>query len=105
MDCEPGTGLPDNYNDTYEDLKTKVINIRSKYLDTSSHDSSDSYLVLVDRLEKISADNIYNIEPDSLTLSDGKTVTTEIADISSDLIGRRTILKEYSDAINICNIW
>ena len=101
MDCEPGTGLPDNYNDTYEDLKTKVINIRSKYLDTSSHDSSDSYLVLVDRLEKISADNIYNIEPDSLTLSDGKTVTTEIADISSDLIGRRTILKEYSDAINI----
>ena len=101
MDCEPGTGLPDNYSDTYEDLKTKVINIRSKYLDTSSHDSSDSYLVLVERLEKISADNIYNIEPDSLTLSDGKTVTTEIADISSDLIGRRTILKEYSDAINI----
>ena len=101
MECEAGNDLPDNYTETYEDIQTDVIELRSKYLDTSSHDSSDSYLALVDRLEKISADNIYNIEPDSLKLSDGKTVSSEIADISSDLTARRNVLQAYSYVLYI----
>ena len=63
---------------------------------------SDSYLVLVNRLESISSNNIYNIEETSLTLSDRSTIfVNRIADISTNLIEKRNTLQHYSDVLNI----
>ena len=102
MQCTPGNDLPDDYDTTYKSYKKQVENRQTKYLTAGVTNGSDSYLVLVNRLESISSNNIYNIEATSLTLSDRSTIfVNRIADISTNLIEKRNTLQHYSDVLNI----
>lgn len=102
MQCTPGNDLPDGYDTTYKSYKKQVENRQTKYLTAGVTNGSDSYLVLVNRLESISSNNIYNIEATSLTLSDRSTIfVNRIADISTNLIEKRNTLQHYSDVLNI----
>lgn len=62
MQCTPGNDLPDDYDTTYKSYKKQVENRQTKYLTAGVTNGSDSYLVLVNRLESISSNNIYNID-------------------------------------------
>lgn len=102
MQCTPGNDLPDDYDTTYKSYKKQVENRQTKYLTAGVTNGSDSYLVLVNRLESISSNNIYNIEATSLTLSDRSAIfVNRIADISTNLIEKRNTLQHYSDVLNI----
>lgn len=92
MQCTPGNDLPDGYDATYKSYKKQVEDRQTKYLTAGVANGSDSYLILVNRLESISSNNIYNIEATSLTLSDRSTIfVNRIADISTNLIEKETL--------------
>lgn len=101
MTCEIGTEMPENYENTYNTYKTSVENRQSKYLTAGKTDASDSYLVLVNRLENISSNNIYKIEPDSLTVGDGTVYSVKISNIAASLSGKREELQKYSDVLKV----
>ena len=56
MQCTPGNDLPDDYDTTYKSYKKQVENRQTKYLTAGVTNGSDSYLVLVNRLETLKHD-------------------------------------------------
>lgn len=101
MECTAGEDMPENYTETYKSYIREVENRQAKYLVAGITDSTDDYLVLVNRLEQISGANYLNVSADTLTVSDGSTFANKISSIASDLSDKRNVLQKYSDVLNV----
>lgn len=101
LDCEDGKEVPENWREDCKNLQSQVRSLQSTYLKAGVKNNNDRYLKLVNRLETISANNISNINPSTYRLSNGKTISTTVSEIKSELDGYRRNLDEYIEALNI----
>ena len=85
----------------YESLISQVRNLRNSYLAAGKTNSKDSYLVLVNKLESVSANNIGKISSSNVKLSNGKTIGSTVQEISTNLSQYKTDLNEMIEAIDV----
>lgn len=101
MGCTMGENLPSNYESDYNALKAQVEGYKSKYLTAGQTDSGDSYLVLMNRLESISSENIDNIKYGNAVLSNGSSIDAALAEISGNLEGWKNTLQLLKDNLDV----
>ena len=99
--CELGDELPDDWETRYNNLTNKVVNYQDKYLKADRSNGGDNYLILVNKLEYISKNNITKVNPNNLTLSNGKTIGTTVSEIKSKLDSDKEHLKNCINVLNI----
>lgn len=99
MGCEIGKDLPGGFKGTYDSLRLKVETLQSRYLTAGYGGSGDGYLDIVNRLERISAANMDNINPNTVKLSSGEQLNTALGRISADMVAVRELLQKYVDAL------
>lgn len=113
--CELDEDVPENWKESiksninsrsFNQLTQSAKDLRNDFLKAGvgSVNSSNKYLKLVNKLEKFSGENINNIKPDSVYLSDGRTVSTAITDVKNTLKGHvdklNTVIGRLNEIIN-----
>lgn len=85
-ECTLGEEVPADWEDTYNRLTQSVRDLQKDYLTAGvQKNNGNKYLILVNKLEKYSKENINKISPDNLTISNGKTVTNAISSVDKTL--------------------
>ena len=85
-ECTLGEDIPGDWEDTYNRLTQSVKDLQKDYLSAGvQKNNGNKYLILVNKLEKYSKENINKISPDNLTISNGKTVTNAISSVDKTL--------------------
>ncbi len=87
--------------DRYEKIINDVKSLHGQYLVGGIVNSTDYYLKLVNKLETVSAQQAGNINPDTLKLSNGKTIGATVLGISSSLTTYKSSLKKMIKAIDV----
>ncbi len=107
--CTLGDEIPEKWEERYNSLTQSVTDLQKNYLKSGvGSGNGNKYLILVNKLEKYSRENINKISPDSLTLSNGKTVTNTIKDIDKKLSDHVTALDSTIKTLDTLidgNIW
>lgn len=101
MTCPVKENPPDGYENTHSSLKSQVESLQSNYLTAGVTNAGDGYLTLVNRLENISSNNINNINPDTVTLSSGATINSELSRIAGELVAIRAQMQNYVDVLTV----
>lgn len=96
-DCTLGNDIPSDWESRYDSLTQSVKDLHKDYLTAGVPEggTNNRYLRLVNKLEKYSAENINNINPDKVTISNGKTVSNAIKDVD-------TILSKHVTDLDNC---
>ncbi len=96
--CTLGDDIPEGWEDKYNSLTQSVEDLQTNFLKSGVKETgankNNLYLRLINKLEKHSKDNINKISPDTLTVSNGKTVTNAIKDVDTKLSGYVTDLED-----------
>ena len=93
--CTLGDEIPAGWEDRYNELTQSVKDLHKDFLTSNvGEKNNNKYLRLVNKLEKHSKENINKISPDTLSLSNGKTVTNAIKDVDTKLSGYVTDLED-----------
>lgn len=103
--CTLGNDIPAGWEDKYNSLTQSVEDLHTNFLKTGVKETGGNknnlYLRLINKLEKYSKDNAGKTNPDTLTLSNGQTVTNAIKDVDTKLSGYVTDLEK---CINILDL-
>lgn len=105
--CELGTGLPEGWSTTYTNLMDEVEELQKTYLVAGKTSTTDQYLILVSRLEKISKDNQNNIKSSVVKvdsdycLTTKKTIDAELTEAASELAQIKKDCQKYVDILNV----
>lgn len=94
--CTLGDDVPTDWETRFNSLTQSVKDLQKDYLTANVAEGStnNKYLRLVNKLEKHSKENIDKINPDVLTISNGKTVSNAIKDVDTTLSGHVTDLED-----------
>lgn len=85
----------------YTSKQNEVKTIHAKYLVAGVKDNSDRYLKLIAKLEKLTSDNLENINAATLKISNGHTVNDELTNIASYLETIKEDCQTYIDVLEI----
>ncbi len=101
-DCTLGNDIPSDWESRYDSLTQSVKDLHKDYLTAGVPEggTNNRYLRLVNKLEKYSAENINNINPDKVTISNGKSVSGAISDVATKLSNH---VKDLDDCIGVLN--
>ncbi|MCQ2455535.1 MAG: DUF5702 domain-containing protein [Clostridia bacterium] len=94
--CTIGDDIPTDWETRFNSLTQSVKDLQRDYLTAGVAEGStnNKYLRLVNKLEKYSRENINKINPDKVTISNGKTVSNAIKNVDTLLSGDVTELTE-----------
>lgn len=96
--CESGNNMPGNWQSERDELLENVEQRQSKYLTAGKVDNGDSYLRQVNLLEKVSDENLSNIQASLLTVTvDGQNRTLEnaVSYIQGQLSDMQATVRSY----------
>lgn len=102
MGCEKGDNLPSGYEATYNSYKSQVEERQSFYLTAGVASATDAYIVLMERIEYISSENIDKIDPQKIILpQNSETIDDALDRMAGELVTFRERLQKGVDALDV----
>lgn len=100
LKCTPdGTDFPSDYTTQCNTELTNAKGLQEKYLVKGISISGDKYLTLVNNIERISAAEIYNVDPNSKQI-DGQNINSLLSGIADQLNTTKAYCQSYIDILD-----